>query len=188
MERGGEWGCCTMFCLAQVCLESQAGPGTVLALNLSCGSGQCGGGRDQQPGAHNQLFQGWAELSGGRMLVMLLALPRAGRSSPKCLPRSIMAKIGLWKMTGLGSALRRAVAGAVTGCLAGGVHACVHTLHSDNPEVSQALVRWGQCWRQWAQDTVLRKQPASASTALFPHSGLLAAGLATLVVQTSNSL
>lgn len=31
--RGAEWGCCTTFCLAQVCLESEAGPGTVLALN-----------------------------------------------------------------------------------------------------------------------------------------------------------
>lgn len=78
--RGGERGCCTTFCLARVPLESQAGPGTVLALNFCCSSGQCGGGRDEQLIAHNQLFQGWAELSGGRVLVMLPALPRAGRT------------------------------------------------------------------------------------------------------------
>lgn len=110
------------------------------------------------------------------------------QEQPQCLSLSIMAKIGLWKISGLGSALRRGVAGAVAVCLAGRVHACVPTLHSDNPEVSQALVWWGQRGRQWAQDTVLRKQPASASTALFPHAGPLAAGVAILVVQTSSSL
>lgn len=79
--RGGEWSCCTTFCLAQVCLESWAGSGTVLALNHSCGPGHCGGGRDQQPVAHNQLFEGWAVPGGGCVLGMLPALPRAGRSS-----------------------------------------------------------------------------------------------------------
>lgn len=140
--RGGKWGCCTMFCLARVCLESQARPGIVLALNLSCGSGQCGRGRDQQPAAHNQLFQGWAALSGGHVVVMLPA--QSWQEQPQCLSLSVMAKIGLWKISRLRSALRREVAGAVAGCSAGGVHACVPTLHSDNPEVSQALVRWGQ--------------------------------------------
>lgn len=39
--------------------------GTVLALNHSCGPGHRGGGRDQQPVAHNQLFGGWAVPGGG---------------------------------------------------------------------------------------------------------------------------
>lgn len=80
------------------------------------------------------------------MLVMLPALPRAVGSSPQCLLLSIVAKIDLCKISGLGSALRRGVAGAVAGCLAGGVHACVLTMHSSNPEVFQALARWGQRW------------------------------------------
>lgn len=45
-----------MFCLVQICLESQAGPGTVLALNLSMVVELCGGGKDQHPVAHSQFF------------------------------------------------------------------------------------------------------------------------------------
>lgn len=86
-----------------------------------------------------------------------------------CLSLSLMARIGFWKLSGLGSALRREVAGPPAGCLPSGVRACVRTLHSEDPETFQAPVRGDSVGRQWAQDTGLRRQPACASTALFPR-------------------
>lgn len=83
--RGGEWGCCTAFCLAQVCLELRQG----LALCLPWTSpvvlgdvvvGETSGLRPTTGFSEDGL--GRAELSGGPVLVMLPAWPRTGSSSP----------------------------------------------------------------------------------------------------------
>lgn len=89
------------------------------------------GERDQHPAAHSQLFPRQAELSRGHVLEILPALPRAGRCGSGASCPASWLKFVSGRLLGLVSTEKGD---------GWWVHACVPTLHSDGPKVSQAEV------------------------------------------------
>lgn len=109
--------------------------------------GLCGGGRDPHRAAHSHLFQRQAELSRGHALVILPALPGAGRCSSGASGPASWLKVAsedCWAQ----SALRRGVAG---GCMQVSPPCTAMAPRCPRP--------W---WGQQGQDTVLRKPPVQA--------------------------
>lgn len=123
-------------------------------------AGLCGGGRDQHPAAHSQIFQRQTELSRGHVLVILPALPGAGRcsSGASCPASGLKFASGRW--LGLVSIEKG------DGWLAGGGACIVPTLHSNG---SQAMVGT-------AGPGHSAEEAACGSTALCPRPTALAAG------------
>lgn len=91
--REGERGCCATFCLARACLESWAGPSTALALCLPAAPGAQAVSGTGSSWPTTIFSQGWAELLGGRALLVFPALPQ-------CLSLGVTVRISTWEAGG----------------------------------------------------------------------------------------